>query len=155
MSKQFQKTIRYKLLFLLVLTVFSCKHELEKPNWDIDLIVPIANTTININSIVKDSIISINENDSGLISLIYEEKIIDLNLDSIININSIIGEQTEKLDSINFKDIVIQDTSTIGELIVQIPFGTILFPNGSTEEIPALPNVISNDTTFFDASSRQ
>ena len=152
MSKQFQKTIKYKLIFLLVLTVFSCKHELEKPNWDIDLIVPIANTTININSIVKDSIISINENDSGLISLIYEENIIDLNLDSIININSIIGEQTEKLDSINFKDIVIQDTSTIGELIVQIPFGTILFPNGSTEEIPALPNVISNDTTFFDAS---
>ena len=76
MSKQFQKKIRYKLIFLLALTVFSCKHELEKPNWDIDLIVPIANTTININSIVKDSIISINENDSGLISLIYEENII-------------------------------------------------------------------------------
>mgnify|MGYP000129592825 CR=1 FL=1 len=75
-----------------------------------------------------------------------------LNSDSIININTIIGEKTEKLDSIYFKDIVITDTATIGELIVQLPFGTILFPNGSINNIPDLPNVISNDTTYIDAS---
>jgi hypothetical protein len=145
---------QFKLIYFLVLLslTFSCKHELERPTWDINLIVPIANTQININSIVKDSIINIDENDSGLISLIYHENIIDINLDSIININTIIGEKTEKLDSIYFKDIVITDTATIGELIVQLPFGTILFPNGSINNIPDLPNVISNDTTYIDAS---
>ena len=145
---------QFKLIYFLVLLslTFSCKHELERPTWDINLIIPIANTQININSIVKDSIINIDENDSGLISLIYHENIIDINLDSIININTIIGEKTEKLDSIYFKDIVITDTATIGELIVQLPFGTILFPNGSINNIPDLPNVISNDTTYIDAS---
>ena len=151
MLKQY---IKNKLIYFLVYLslTFSCKHELERPTWNLDLIVPIANTQININSIIQDSLINIDENDSGLISLIYQEDIIDINLDSIININTIIGEKTEKLDSIHFKDIIIKDTATIGELIVQLPFGTILFPNGSTNNIPDLPNIISNDTTYIDAS---
>ena len=35
---------------------FSCKHDLENPTWDVDMIVPIANAEININDIYVGNI---------------------------------------------------------------------------------------------------
>ena len=50
------------LLVLLVAFILSCQHEIERPNWDIDLIIPIAHTKMNINNIISDSSISVNKN---------------------------------------------------------------------------------------------
>ena len=47
---------------------------------------------------------------------------------------------------------MIADTATIGETIEQIPLGTILFPNGSSNNIPAIPNIANEDTINIDAS---
>ena len=56
------------------------------------------------------------------------------------------------LDSASFADVVISDTATIGETISEIPLGTLLFPDGSTNNIPALFSVASGDTINIDAS---
>ena len=50
------------LLFVLTTLLFiACKHELEKPTWDVDMITPISNTSLNINNIITDSTTIINE----------------------------------------------------------------------------------------------
>ena len=142
------------LIFIFSILIFSsCKHELETPSWDIDLITPIANSNVSIDQIViEDSLIEIQSNDSGLVSLFYQSNLEDIDFDSLINIDMIVPGKTERLDSINFPNISISDTISLGELVSTIPLGSILFPNGSNASIPFLPNVINADTFNVNAS---
>ena len=143
----------YFIILILALIFSSCKHELETPSWDVDLITPVANTNVSIDQIViEDSLIEIQSNDSGLVSLYYQSNLDDIDFDSLINIDMIVPGKTERLDSINFDNINISDTISLGELVSTIPLGSILFPNGSTASIPYLPNVISSDTFNVNAS---
>jgi len=107
---------------------------------------------MNINDMLSDSNLIINENEEGLISLVFQQEFIDMNLDTLIKIDAIADEQTHTLDSASFADVVIADTATIGEAINEIPFGTILLPDGSTNNIPAMPNIANGDTINVDAS---
>ena len=140
------------LISLTTLILFSCKHELERPTWDVEMIFPLVHTEMNINNMISDTNVHVVENNAGFIHLIYEENFIDINLDTLIKIDDIADEQTHTLDSASFADVVISDTATIGETIEQIPLGTILFPNGSSNSIPAIPNVANEDTINIDAS---
>ena len=142
------------LIFIFSILIFSsCRHELETPSWDIDLITPIANSNVSIDQIViEDSLIEIQSNDSGLVSLFYQSNLEDIDFDSLINIDMIVPGKTERLDSINFPNISISDTISLGELVSTIPLGSILFPNGSSASIPFLPNVINADTFNVNAS---
>ena len=140
------------LLTLLIMLTNSCKHELEQPTWDVDVLLPIVNTDMSINDMLTDSNIILSENNEGFISLIFEENFIDINFDTLVNIDAIADEKTHTLDSASFADVVIADTATIGETINEIPFGTVLLPNGSTNDIPAIPNVADEDTINIDAS---
>ena len=126
-----------KLLLFTLTTILllACKHELEKPTWDVDMIVPIANSEMDINNLLTDSNASAIIDDNNFITLIYEQNFIDMNYDSLILIDARAGEKTEKLDSVIFADVVIADTATLGEAISEIPFGNQLFPNGSTQTI--------------------
>ena len=143
----------YFIILILALIFSSCKHELETPSWDVDLITPVANTNVSIDQIViEDSLIEIQTNDSGLVSLFYQSNLDDIDFDSLINIDMIVPGKTERLDSINFDNINISDTISLGELVSTIPLGSILFPNGSSASIPYLPNVISSDTFNVNAS---
>ena len=87
-----------------------------------------------------------------MVSLFYQSNLDDIDFDSLINIDMIVPGKTERLDSINFDNINISDTISLGELVSTIPLGSILFPNGSTASIPYLPNVISSDTFNVNAS---
>ena len=140
------------LLVLLVAFILSCQHEIERPNWDIDLIIPIAHTKMNINNIISDSSISVNEDASGFISLVLQEEFLNVNFDTLIKIDAIADEQTHTLDSASFEDVVISDTATIGETINEIPGLSFLLPDGTTATIPDIPNIAQNDTINIDAS---
>ena len=140
------------LISLTTLLLLSCKHDLEKPTWDADMIAPLAHTKMNINDMLSDSNLIINENEEGLISLVFEQEFIDMNLDTLIKIDAIADEQTHTLDSASFADVVIADTATIGEAINEIPLLSLLLPDGSTNSIPAIPNIANGDTINVDAS---
>ena len=145
--------IRSSFLIILILSLISCKHELESPTWEVDMIVPLANLEMNITNIIEDNDdISINLSNDSLISLIFTTDILNVNLDTLIKIDAITDEQTHTLDSASFDDVSISDTATIGQAITEIPFGTVLFPNGSTSTIPDIPNIINEDTVDIDAS---
>ncbi len=140
------------LLVLFISFIFSCQHETERPNWDVDLIIPIAHTKVNIENIISDSSISVNEDASGFISLVFQKEILNVNFDTLIKIDAIADEQTHTLDSASFEDVVISDTATIGETINEIPGLSFLLPNGTTTTIPDIPNIAQNDTINIDAS---
>ena len=133
-------------ILLVTLLLFACKNELESPNWDVEMIIPLVHTKLNIDNILSDTNLNILESNEGFIHLVYEENIIDINLDTLIKIDAITDEQTHTLDSATFADVVIADTATIGETITELPFGTILFPNGSQSDIPAMPSIMNNKT---------
>ena len=97
-----------KTLIILITTLmlFSCKHELERPNWDVDMIFPLAKTEMTITNMLSDSSVSIMENNEGFINLIYEESFIDIDLDTFITIDAIADEQTHTLDSSSFDDVI-------------------------------------------------
>jgi hypothetical protein len=135
-----------------ILLLFACKHELEKPTWNVDMIAPIAYTSLNISNIIPDSTDIINEDIEGFISLIYQESLLNVDYDSLLLLETTSEETTIKIDSVNFNDVVIEHVITIGSVINEIPFGTILFPNGSQRDIPAMPGIIQNDTISIDAS---
>ena len=145
-----------KKLFIILFTsllLYGCKHELERPSWDIEMVFPLIHTKMNLENITyRYSNLNILENNEGFINLVYEEKFIDINLDTLIKIDAITDdEKTHTLDSASFADVVIRH-ATIGETISEIPLGTLLLPNGSNSSIPALPAVANADTINIDAS---
>ena len=147
------KKILVLQVVILIMFSSSCKHELETPTWDVDIITPLVNTEITIDKInIEDSLLEIQSNDSGLVSLVFNDNLSDINFDSLINIDRQVPGKTERLESINFPSINISDTITLGDLISTIPLGSILFPNGGTASIPFLPNAISSDTFNINAS---
>ena len=142
-----------KFLFIFyILILFSCKHELERPTVDLDMIVPIAYSNLNISNIISDTTIIISEGEEGLISLIYEEKLLDINYDSLLILEKTTKEKSIRIDSVNFDDVVIEDISTIGNIINQQPLLGWLLPNGSQSEIPSIAGIMQNDSINIDAS---
>ena len=139
-------------IFFGILTLFSCKHELELPSWNIDLVIPVVNSKLSINNLIADSTTNINQNESGMISLIFQEELINIHLDTLIKIDAIADEQTHTLDSASFADVIISDTATLGESINEIPLLSLVLPNGSSNIIPAIPSIASNDTISINAS---
>ena len=142
------------LRLILISFLFACKHELETPSWETDMIIPVANMEMSIIDLVKydENGINTSTDQDSLIHLIYNKIIFEGNLDTLIQINAITDEQTHTLDSARFNDVTIIETATIGETISEIPFGTILFPNGSLNNIPDIPGIINEDTLNIDAS---
>ena len=143
-----------KILFITLTTLlfFACKHDLEKPTWDVDVIVPIAHSNMTINNLLPDLELNITEDNNGFITLVYEESLLNVNYDSLLLLETTSEETTIKIDSVDFDDVVIEHMITIGSVINEIPFGNILFPDGSQRDIPAMPGVIQNDTINIDAS---
>ena len=135
-----------------ILLLFACKHELEKPTWDVDMIAPIAYTSLNISNIIPDSTDIINEDTEGFISLVYQESLLNVDYDSLLLLETTSEETTIKIDSVDFDDVVIEHVITIGSVINEIPLGTWAFPDGSQRDIPAMPGIIQNDTINIDAS---
>ena len=143
-----------KIILLTVFTLlfFACKHELEKPTWDVDMIVPLVHSQMNIDNIISDSNLNLIENGEGFISLIFEQDLLNINYDSLIILETKSEEKTIRIDSVNFNDVVIEQIITIGSVINELPFGTILFPSGSQTEIPYMEGIVQNDTIPIDAS---
>jgi hypothetical protein len=140
------------LFTLCTLLFFACKHELESPTWDVDMIVPLVHSQMNIDNMLSDSNLNIVENDEGYISLIYQEDLLNINYDSLITLETKSEEKSIRIDSVKFNDVVIEQIITIGSVITELPFGTILFPDGSQREIPAMAGIVQNDTIPIDAS---
>ena len=133
------------LLSLATLMLFACKHELERPTWEVDVIVPLAHSQMNIDNILSDSNLNIVENEEGYISLIYEQSLLNINYDSLITLETKSEEKSIRIDSVDFDDVVISNQITVEEVLG-------IDPNGVSLPISAQPHIIENDTNIIDAS---
>ena len=71
-------------LGIILFTLFSCRKDLERPNWDVDLLAPLIKTTLSLEDLLPDSIIQTNPDTS--IKLVYQTNIFDINMDSLFKI---------------------------------------------------------------------
>ena len=147
---------KFLSIIIIYSVFFSCKHDLENPTWDVDMIVPIAKAEININDIVEEGNNQVNTNytDDNLVSLVYTNNILTSEYDSLLNIFSTSDKKKFRIDSVQFDDVEIEYNTTIGSVINQLgPLGSAIYPDGSMREIPALPGIIQNDSIEIDASN--
>ena len=86
--------------------------------------------------------------------MVYSTELLQTEYESLLNINSTSVEKNFRIDSVQFEDVEIEYFTTIGSVIDQLgPLGSALYPDGSMREIPALPNIIQNDSINIDASN--
>jgi hypothetical protein len=69
---------------IIVITLFSCRKDFERPDWDVDLLAPLIRTTLSLNDLLQDSIIQVNPDTS--IKLVYQTNIFDVEMDSLFKI---------------------------------------------------------------------
>lgn len=72
------------LFIVIVASVFSCRKDFERPNWDVDLLAPLIKTTLTLEDLLPDSIIQTNPDTS--IKLVYQTNIFNVDMDSLFMI---------------------------------------------------------------------
>ncbi len=138
------------LITLALISLLSCKHELERPSWNTELLLPLVNSEINIKDILIDSTLNVHEDNNGFISLVYQQELTNINLDTILYVKDTLGVTKVVLDSLNFNDISITETTRLGEILG--PIGRIAFPHQSTMNIPNMNGIIQDNNIPVDAS---
>ncbi|MCD4695346.1 MAG: hypothetical protein K8S16_03810 [Bacteroidales bacterium] len=80
-----QKLSTY-ILFLLLLSIaiLSCRKNRPEPSWDVEVLSPLMLDTVFITDVISDTLIHINPD--HLISFIFEEKLYDVNVDSLVRL---------------------------------------------------------------------
>mgnify|MGYP001791637278 FL=1 len=69
---------------LLLLVLAGCRDVFEAPRWDVDLLAPIAKTTLDLQDLDQDSLLR--ENNDRSLTLVFSEKLFSLELDSLFEI---------------------------------------------------------------------
>ena len=79
MKKHFFTTI-----CLLAFLIFACKKQNENPQWDVNVLGPLAHATLGINNLIGDSFIT--ANNSGALSIRIDTSFSNLKLDSVYQV---------------------------------------------------------------------
>lgn len=66
------------------LFLFSCKKEMTRPTWDVDVSVPLIHSSMGLENLIPDSLLSTNSN--GEVSLVFDQSVYKLNLDTLLNL---------------------------------------------------------------------
>jgi hypothetical protein len=75
-------TFDLAMIALLFLMVWGCKK--EKTTWDADFTVPIAQTTLSINQLIADSLLTTDANNH--LNIVYQSRLLNYDIDSVVNL---------------------------------------------------------------------
>lgn len=140
-------------IFFFVLSIVSCKPEFDKISWETDLTSPVVYTELNIQDLIKDSIISFDTTSDQILTFIYQKELIDVNFDSLVNLNSASTSKNVRLETIEFADQTITYGISMGEVIAQAgELAQFLVPDQSNSPIPAYSGLL-NQTLPVDANN--
>ena len=143
------KLIKYICLFLIIF-LNSCQHEFERPSWNTEWSLPVAVSTLDIYKLDFDSNITWNNLENNQVEIVYQHELIDLEIDSLLDLPPRGVTKNVKLDSISFSNINITYSTTLGQIINDAGAGSFI-SNGAQTIIPDFPNVLQ-DTLPLDAS---
>lgn len=80
-----KKTTIIVSVFLLGITIlFSCRKNLKNPSWDADLLLPLVNSSLSINNLIKSTLIHSNPDNS--LDLVYKSSLYSFSLDTLFKI---------------------------------------------------------------------
>jgi len=159
--KMFCNAMRIKqnhwLIFLLVLIVGispSCRRELEPPEVENELLVPILKSKLDISKLVADSLLS--ADGDGFVSLVYRNTLYQASLDAFEELNTEEFEQSAKLQALELSDRTVQNFVSLGQIAENdsVYGPTIIALNGQTFQIPEItglnfgPNVLDGSAYF-------
>lgn len=139
------------LFFFLSVTLLSCKPEPKTANWDVGVLAPVLSSRIDIQDIIEDSLLTTNSDNQ--LSLVYRNRIAQLNFDRVSEGFNKAFENTVKLQTIDLGTRVVNNTLTLGRLAgsAGIAGAIIIINNGNTSVIPAFTG-IGPETFDLDAS---
>ena len=72
----------FACLLCAVVALSSCRKDPTPPKWDLDLLAPLAKTTLTIGDLVPDSILSTDQ--QGNVSILYSSELFALSLDTVL-----------------------------------------------------------------------
>lgn len=80
----FPKTDRARIAALLTMALWltSCRKDRVLPQWDLDVVVPLVQTSLTIGDLVPDSILSTDP--AGNVSILYSFELFSLSLDTVL-----------------------------------------------------------------------
>ena len=70
-------------IFAVIILFFSCRKP-TNANWDVDLVIPVVNSSLNIKNFLSDTIFK--ADNTGLLHLVVNREIASIKLDSLLNL---------------------------------------------------------------------
>ncbi len=71
-------------MLILLIVVIGCRKNGDKTNWHIDALAPLVYSSLTIDKLVPDSLVSYNDN--GLVSLVFSDTLLKFELDTLIQL---------------------------------------------------------------------
>ena len=142
-------------LLILVLLLGACAPDLSDKSWEVDVLTPIAHTSLEISDITGDSLIDVSSD--SLLLLVRSQKVYEFTLDDLVDPFSTTFENTAKLQTLDLGTRKIDYAISLGQLAAQQgpPFGNIIVANhGNNLPFPAISigspiNYSINANQFF------
>ena len=136
--KKFVKLTSY---FLILLSIFSCRKNLEGPKWDTEILTPIIKTELKIQNLVDSSEFLQTTTDHQL-AIVYSNDVYSLEtpLSSLVELSIDPFEDIFTIDNLELGNQKIQDSIKLGD--IPLPSGISIGDGG---EVPiALFNFLTN-----------
>lgn len=149
---------RIFLICAFILVLFSgCRKDKDSTSWDVDALAPLVYTSLSIENLIPDSLVSYNENE--LVFLSFTDTVLNLELDTLIQLpdTSITESFSFPVGGINFppgsqleniEEEIEIESGDIELKYASIQSGTIVIDLISTLQGAAICNYIIPDATF-------
>ncbi|MBI5219392.1 MAG: hypothetical protein HY958_10725 [Bacteroidia bacterium] len=115
---KFLNKIVFIFLFCLhiffLLSLNSCKKESSEPNWDVNLLAPLAKATLTVDNIIADTLKKVNPDNS--ISLVYQSGLYKFSLDTLFKIPDTTVNYVAKLSNLDLGTINITHRTSFGDI---------------------------------------
>ncbi len=76
--------LKITTFLLLIASLFSCRKDFERPNWDVELLAPLIKTSLNLEDLLPDTVLVTNPDTS--LKVVYQTSIFDIGIDSLFQI---------------------------------------------------------------------
>ncbi|MEZ5082102.1 MAG: hypothetical protein R2750_01415 [Bacteroidales bacterium] len=83
------------IVILISVTSLSCQKNRPEPSWDVGVLAPLMIDTVFITDVISDTLININPDHS--VSFIFEQKLYDVNIDSLVKLPDTIFDWSFKV----------------------------------------------------------
>lgn len=134
-----------KIIILFIFSgilLTSCRNNLQEGGWPVNLLVPVAHSSLSIRDLVPDSLSGM-QNDS-LLTLVFQQELFEIEPVELLNMPDTHYQFKAYLDSIRLGNIELEEKVTMGDILIETGYA-IFIPNGSVIALPPLSGISSNN----------